>query len=241
MQDTRTDRRWLATAGLALSVALLVPGLLASVITLRGTLDPDGVSALAPRLLEQGLTDQTVEGLRPLINPAMLPLLEMAPGGLKGALVATLGAQIGTQLKAGPPVEVYLQTRSILGSVQHLYSVGSVTAATLILVFSVLVPFTKIAMVLWALYHRDPARRQRTLNFVEVIAKWSMADVFAVALIIAYLAAQASQTAPGATGAASVVVFDAAFGPGFYWFAAYCIFSLAAQQIIARTNRATRI
>jgi uncharacterized paraquat-inducible protein A len=116
--------------------------------------------------------------------------------------------------------------------VRHLYDVGSDTAATLILIFSVLVPFLKTTLVLWAIYRRDLARRQRVLRFVETIAKWSMADVFAVALFIAYLAAQATQAVEGSPTA--LVVFSAKFGPGFYWFAGYCLFSLAVQQATAR-------
>jgi hypothetical protein len=95
------------------------------------------------------------------------------------------------------------------------------------------VPFVKICLVLWALYHRDGARRQ-TLHFVEGIAKWAMADVFAVSLFIAYLAAQASQAPPGPGFMPSLVTFPASFGPGFYWFAAYCLASLAIQQATAR-------
>jgi hypothetical protein len=168
-----------------------------------------------------------------MINPAILPLIEFAPGGLKGALVARLGPEIGRALAGGPEIEVYRQTRSILGSVRQLYRVGSATAATLILLFSVIVPFTKALTVLWAIYRPDPAARRRTLGFVETIAKWSMADVFAVALFIAYLAAAASQTPSGAA-AFQVVSFTATFGPGFYWFAAYCLASLAHQQLTAR-------
>ena len=67
-----------------------------------------------------------------------------------------------------------------------------------------------------------------------MIAKWSMADVFVVALFIAYLAAKASTTAPGSAAAPPLVAFTAHFGPGFYWFAAYCLFSLASQQFTAR-------
>ena len=100
-----------------------------------------------------------------------------------------------------------------------------------------LVPLTKAALVLWAVWHRDPILRRRTLHFVETIAKWSMADVFAVALFIAYLAARASQSQPGPGVAPSIVTFTATFGPGFYWFAAYCIFSLATQQATARWIR----
>jgi hypothetical protein len=227
-----SDRRPLALAGLAFSIGLLIPGIVTPVITVRGNLDPKGLAALTPQLLEQGLSDTTVTSIRPLLNPAMLPLFDLAPGGLKGALVSQLGGMIGSRLGAGQPIEVYHQTRSILGSVRQLYRVGSPTAATLILLFSVLVPLTKAGLVLWAVWHHDPAVRGKTLHFVEIIAKWSMADVFAVALFITYLAARASQNTPGT--ATSAVSFSASFGPGFYWFAGYCLVSLATQQATAR-------
>ena len=64
-----------------------------------------------------------------------------------------------------------------------------------------------------------------------------MADVFVVALFIAYLAAQASADADqGPNAAPPLIAFTAHFGPGFYWFAAYCLFSLASQQITARIS-----
>ena len=135
-------------------------------------------------------------------------------------------------------VEVYEQTRSIVSSVQRLYEVGSPVPATLILLFSVIVPLGKAALVAWAMFIADRNRRGRVLSFVEAIAKWSMADVFVVALFIAYLAAQASATptqGPNATPA--LIAFTARFGPGFYWFAAYCLFSLASQQFTARMGR----
>jgi hypothetical protein len=60
-----------------------------------------------------------------------------------------------------------------------------------------------------------------------------MADVFVVAVLIAYLAVQAS-TSSGEAGP-GLLAFRASFGAGFYWFAAYCVFSLATQQYTART------
>jgi hypothetical protein len=228
-----TQSRGLALAGLAMTIAVLVPGLILPVITVRGVLQPAGMAELAPRILNDGISDQSIATFKPLINPAILPLLEMSQGGLRGALVKRLGDQLSAELRNGKEIEVYQQTRSILGSVQHLYSVGSVTAATLILLFSVIVPFGKASLVSWALLQGHDGRRRRTLHFVEMIAKWSMADVFAVALFITYLAAQATQAAPGATSA-SVVAFTASFGAGFYWFAAYCLISLATQQVTFR-------
>jgi hypothetical protein len=224
----------MAVAAQLLTVVILIPGLAAPVISLSGRLDPQGVRAIAPRLLDQGLSESTVNAVRPFLNPALLPVLDATPGGVKGALVGMLGAQLGDQLAAGPEIEVYHQTRSIVGSVRHLYRVGSPLAASLILLFSVIVPLTKAALVLGAVVRRDAVRRRRTLNFVELIAKWSMADVFAVALFIAYLAARASQTPPSGDFVPQAVTFTATFGPGFYWFAGYCLASLGVQQATAR-------
>jgi hypothetical protein len=227
---SRNPRR-LVLFGVAISFVILIPGLFLPVLTVKGTLNPAGVADLANTILENGLTDSAINNFRPLLNPTMLPLLESGQGGLKGAFVTAIGNQLSTQLKSSAPIEVYAQTRSIVGSVRHLYSVGSNTAATLILFFSIIVPLTKSLLVSWAVVQSNPEWRRRTLFFVEAIAKWSMADVFAVAVMIAYLAAQASQS-PG--GNAAVVQFDASFGSGFYCFAVYCLTSLAVQQLSAR-------
>ena len=233
-ETTHPSRRWLALLGLAISIGLLMPGLIAPVITIRGNLEPEGLASLAPQLLEQGISDKTIDSLKPLLKPGILTMLGIDEKGLKKMIVDKIAGDAVTQLKTAPRIEVYQQTRSILSSVQHLYEVGSPTAATLILLFSVIVPLAKASLVMWALFHRDPALRRRTLHFVELIAKWSMADVFAVALFIAYLAAQASQTPAGPDVPPAIVTFTATFGTGFYWFAGYCLFSLGVQQATAR-------
>ena len=51
-----------------------------------------------------------------------------------------------------------------------------------------------------------------------------MADVFLVAIYTAYLAARSSE------GVGQAIHFETEYGPGFYWFAAYYVFSLGAQQ-----------
>ena len=230
------SRRLVILALLAVSIGLLMPGLFQPVITIRGVLKPEGVSFIAPKMLEKGLGDDTIAALKGLMNPAMVTLLEATGGDLKKMMIDKLSPQIVASLQKNvEDIEVYAQTRSIVSTVQHLYDVKSPMPATLILLFSVIVPFAKIAMILWALFLREADRRRRTLEFVELIGKWSMADVFVVALFIAYLAAQASQTPPGDPNyPPPMVAFTADFGAGFYWFTAYCIFSLAAQQFTTR-------
>ena len=116
--------------------------------------------------------------------------------------------------------ELFSETRSILQTVRNLHESGNDFVAFLILLFSVIVPFAKGALLLVALPLRDARRRYRIVRFVDAIGKWSMADVFVVGVYVAYLAAKATDN------------LDAVAEPGFYWFAAYCLVSLLALQIL---------
>jgi hypothetical protein len=228
-----TSSRWLVLVLLVVSLALLVPGLFAPVLTIRGVLTRDGIAQVAPTMLQRGLDDDTLNALKAMMNPTVVGLLEATGGDLRQLIIDKVTPSLTASLLQNmDDVEVFQQTRSIIGSVRRLYEVGSPVPATLILVFSVVVPFVKMALVGWAVFAADEARRRRVLAFVETIAKWSMADVFVVALFITYLAAMASQTTPAA--GPSLLAFRAEFGAGFYWFAAYCVFSLASQQLTAR-------
>jgi len=230
--------RTAATVLLVVSLLLLIPGLVLPVLSIRGVLTRDGVVSMAPLLIDRGLNGDSMKVLESMLNPAVVGFVKATGGDLRKTLIERLTPQITKALEQDVDgVEVYAQTRSILGSVRYLYEVGSPVAATLILLFSVVVPFGKAALVALALATSAAVTRQRLLSFVEVIGKWSMADVFAVALFIAYLAAQASQTAGGDAAAPALVSFSATFGPRFYWFAAYCVFALASQQVTSRLLR----
>lgn len=221
-----------------ISMALLIPGITRPVLTIRGVLTPEGIAQMTPVVLEKGLDEGTVEALKAMMNPAMLTFITATGGDIRKLIIDRLGPRLTEALKAGVgEVEVYTQTRSIMSAVRNLYDVGSWIPATLILLFSVVVPLTKALLVVLATFMRNVAGRQRVLDFVAAIAKWSMADVFVVALFITYLAAEATQTVPGQQGSAPLIAFDASFGPGFYWFTAYCLFSLASQQYTARLAR----
>jgi Paraquat-inducible protein A len=227
-----TSTRWLVLVLLVVSLVLLIPGLFAPVLIIRGVLTREGIAQVAPMMLEKGLNDDTLAALKAMMNPTVVGLLEATGGDLRQMIIEKVTPSLSASLQQNVgEVEVFQQTRSIISSVQRLYEVGSPVPATLILLFSVVVPFVKMVLVGWAIF-ASPETRRRTLAFVEAIAKWSMADVFVVALFITYLAAMASQSTPIA--GPPIVAFTAQFGPGFYWFAAYCLFSLATQQLTAR-------
>ena len=236
---TLKGNRLIVLVLLAVSLGLLIPGLFMPVLRIRGTLTREGVAHIAPLMLQKGLNDETIATLKQMMSPGVLAMLQFSGGDLRKILLDKLTPQVTAALQKNvEDVQVYEQTRSIVSSVQNLYDVGSPVPATLILLFSVIVPLTKAALVAWAVFMTSAAWRRRTVGFVETIAKWSMADVFVVALFITYLAAQATQSS-GDPNAPPLVKFDAQFGPGFYWFAAYCLFSLASQQYTARRVRAS--
>ncbi len=197
---TSRSARLVVLSMLVVSIGLLIPGLFAPVLTIRGVLTREGIAQLAPQMLERGLTDETIDVLKSMMNPAVVAFIEGTGGDLRKMILDKLAPQITAALQKNmAEVEVYEQTRSILGSVRRLYEVGSPVPATLILLFSVIVPFAKAALVAWAVLHgrRSPAGKHAA--FVETIAKWSMADVFVVALFIAFLAAQRQRHANAGT------------------------------------------
>ena len=132
------SRRLIVLALLVVSIGLLIPGLFAPVLTIRGVLKPEGIAHVAPELLEKGLGDDSIASLKSMMNPAVIALLEATGGDLRKMIVERLGAQMTSALqKNARDLEVYEQTRSVVGSVRHLYEVRSPTAATLILLISV--------------------------------------------------------------------------------------------------------
>lgn len=115
--------------------------------------------------------------------------------------------------------ELTNETRSVVGAIRSLHESGNDFVAGLILLFSVLIPLAKALMALPVLFG-TPARRAGLLRCVQAISKWSMADVFAVGMLIALLVAK---------GTANL---SAVAGAGFYYFTAYCLVSNAAFQLL---------
>jgi paraquat-inducible protein A len=120
----------------------------------------------------------------------------------------------------GQTRELSNETRSVIGAIKSLHGSGNDFVAGLILLFSVCIPLLKAALLVPILALKDGASRYRLFRLVQALSKWSMADVFAVGMLIALLAAK---------GTANL---SAVAGVGFYCFAAYCLVSNAAFQLL---------
>lgn len=121
--------------------------------------------------------------------------------------------------------ELFRQTQSIVESVRNLHNSGNTFVAALVLCFSIAVPAIKALLLLAYFAARQGATRGRVHALVNTVSKWAMADVFVVAIFIAFLAANATDN------------LHADVERGFYFFAAYCLLSNLAFQLLERPAR----
>ncbi len=126
----------------------------------------------------------------------------------------------------GKSREIFRQTQSIVQSVRNLHNSGNDFVAGLILLFSITVPAIKAALLLAVFAVRDVATKRRLHAIVTSVSKWAMADVFVVAIFVAYLAANATSN------------LHATAERGFYFFAAYCLISNLSFQLLEKPTGA---
>ncbi len=182
------------------ALCLLIPGVTQPVLSLQGTIEK-------AKLAESGIemiTDESDQRSRRWLRAAssMLGLNE-----LEGEIL------------------VYQKTRSIWGTINELYSNGNLLVAVLVALFSIVVPVIKLLAQCAYVLVGDRLKRSLVL-VIQMIGKWSMADVFVIAIIIAYLAGNAD----GQMG--EMLIMQAEVGPGFWYFTSYCITAIAASMIL---------
>ena len=115
---------------------------------------------------------------------------------------------------------IFEETQSILRAIKRLYDSKNYFVAGLVMMFSVIVPFIKAALLAVILTTRNQVTKYRLYQFVRSVSKWAMADVFAVGVFIAFMAGNAIDN------------LDAKLHPGFYYFIAYCLISNLSFQFL---------
>ncbi len=108
------------------------------------------------------------------------------------------------------------QTNTILSGVITLWGHGSYVIASIIFFASVLVPIAKMLVLFWLCWSVTRARqhcqgqRAYLYKLTETVGRWSMIDVFVVAILVAMVqlgAALSIQPGPAALSFAGVVAF----------------------------------
>lgn len=151
---------------------------------------------------------------------ALLLILSSLACLYPGLMFAMLTIKVGTFFPLVGQIDLYEATQSIIQTIDNLFLNENYLVAWLILLFSVVVPVLKTVMLLLVLLVKQQQWRKPMFNFVSVIGKWSMADVFVVSIFMAYLASKSNQA------------ISATLHEGFYYFSAYCVLSILGTQLI---------
>lgn len=143
---------------------------------------------------------------------------------------------------SGPTLSSELVNKelSIIGTVQELSKDDRLFVAVLIFAFSVLIPLTKSSLVTLTYFVDNIELQHKIAKFVAIIGKWSMADVFVVAIFLAVLSTNHAQSVQQHELSFLGMSMDfqistqtlSNVGAGFYYFVAYCVLSLIGSQLM---------
>ena len=187
---------------LIVAYLLLVPGLSLPIIYVTSTLDQ---SILAEISKDSLLTSGD-------IPPFMMQLVS---GFIDSIHIS------GTEV-------IQKTSNSILGTAEILWQDGNLLVAVLIIVFSVIIPVVKGGLLVISGVFIIENKDGKVAKLANGLSKWSMADVFVIALVISFLGANASNTS------SELIQTKAEFGEGFYFFLGYCILSIFSAQLMKR-------
>ena len=199
-------RNWLSVISVVVALCLLFPGITKPVLTIEGNIDKS-------KLAQAGIEMLAEEG-----------------DGRTRSMLMMFSNMLGLDKLEGE-ISAYNKTQSILGTVKELASNNNLFVAALVGLFSIVIPSLKLLLQLFYCCLPLNEFKQKLGQVICALSKWSMVDVFVIALIVTYLAGNAH----GKSG--ELLVMNAQFGEGFWYFSAYCIFAIIASNLIKTPDK----
>ena len=144
-----------------------------------------------------------------LINPFMTFTIEVDMGGKGGFLGSLIGGSIADQFNKR-------MSYSIPKAMEMLFKEKQYFVGVLIGLFAIVIPIIKTSLTLGFLYTKS----KKLYNFIGVIGKFAMADVFCVGVFIAFLYTRFNQA------------LKADIEVGYYWFASYVILNIISLALL---------
>lgn len=144
---------------------------------------------------------------------------------------------------------LYFQSKSILQVTETLITEAGtdlMIVGYMILMFSVVFPFIKLILSALFLFSQKVANSKLAKGIIFHLGKWSMADVFVIAMFMAYigfhglLTSQLGDISRNETGFAIETLNYSKLSPGALFFTSYCILSIILGILINRYESARR-
>ena len=153
---------------------------------------------------------------------------------------------VGEEIKFSDQV-IFFQSKSIVDVVTILLETGTLDAllvGVLILVFSIVFPIAKLVSTQFYLVGNKKWKRSSIINFFAFKSgKWSMADVYVIAIFMAYIGFQGilnnqlSILDVQSESLVSVSTNETSLQPGFILFISFVLFSLLLSVILQKITR----
>ena len=181
------------------------------------------------------ITSMTVISVIMLVLGVSLPMIDLE-ALLNAFEMQVLGTSIGFDQQY-----IYYQSKSILDVTETLINSGGIdlkTVGYMVLCFSVIFPFIKLVLTVLYLFSAKIRENRWVQNIIFYLGKWSMADVFVVALFMAYiwfygiLNSQLNAIENNKGGFAVETLNNSTLSPGALFFTSYCIMSIILGIIV---------
>ena len=181
----------------------------------------------------------TITSIVLLVLGITLPMIDI------DARLNAFGIQIMGQEISFDEQVLYFQSKSIVEVTKTLWTGGSwdlKLVGALILLFSIVFPFLKLILSILYLYYEKAKSSRAIRSIIFYLGKWSMADVFTVALFMAYIGfyglvtVQLADISRNDTGFAVETLNYSKLSPGAFFFTAYCLLSVTTSLLINRNE-----
>jgi len=139
-----------------------------------------------------------------------------------GLITPILSIEASKELPIIGETVLQFQSKGIISSIFSLIEHNNLWIAILLLIFSVVVPIAKTAVVFLTLFARTHHISVKGLHLSKNMGKWSMADVFVIAIIVVFFSSEQES------------LTKAEIQSGLWFFANYVVMSLIGTQLVAK-------
>jgi len=138
-----------------------------------------------------------------------------------GLITPILSIEASKELPVIGETVLQFQSKGILSSISALIEHDNLWIALLLLLFSVIVPIAKTVTVFLTLFARSHHISIKGLHLSKNMGKWSMADVFVIAIIVVFFSTEQE------------VLTKAEIQSGLWFLATYVVTSLVGTQLVS--------
>jgi hypothetical protein len=117
-------------------------------------------------------------------------------------------------------VTLSFESKSIIGTIEKMYHDKNYIIAGLVLLFSIMIPLLKSLVLLLYGFFKESGVGKNLVKFVDKIGKWSMADVFIVALLVVFFSTKQD------------IHTSIKLEVGLYFFIGYVLLSMLGSSLI---------